>query len=130
MKYWLFIVSTILFSACTRPDRQTVDKLNIQSYAYHYKHIDSTRYFAQQAYDLSAGYSAGRAEALNNLAFVHIVRMEYDKAKELLDEVTEITDNQIQIFIAYIQQMRLCQRRSNNREFHILLLCRIGAAVY
>ena len=95
-----------------------MDKLNAQSYAYHYKHIDSTRHFAQQAYDLSAGYSAGRAEALNNLAFVHIVRMEYDKAKELLDEVTEITDNQIQIFIAYIQQMRLCQRRSNNREFH------------
>ena len=118
MKTWLFILSTILISACSRPDRQTVDKLNAQSYAYHYKHIDSTRHFAQQAYDLSAGYSAGRAEALNNLAFVHIVRMEYDKAKELLDEVTEITDNQIQIFIAYIQQMRLCQRRSNNREFH------------
>ena len=118
MKTWLFILSTILISACSRPDRQAVDKLNAQSYAYHYKHIDSTRHFAQQAYDLSAGYSAGRAEALNNLAFVHIVRMEYDKAKELLDEVTEITDNQIQIFIAYIQQMRLCQRRSNNREFH------------
>ena len=118
MKTWLFILSTILISACSRPDRQTVDKLNAQSYAYHYKHIDSTRHFAQQAYDLSAGYPAGRAEALNNLAFVHIVRMEYDKAKELLDEVTEITDNQIQIFIAYIQQMRLCQRRSNNREFH------------
>ena len=108
----------LLLSACSPSDRQSVDKLNSQSYAYHYKNIDSTRYFAQQAYDQSEGYSAGRAEALNNLAFVHIVKMEYAQAKRLLDEVTEITDNQIQIFIAYIQQMRLCQRQSNNREFH------------
>ena len=108
----------LLLSACSPSDRQSVDKLNSQSYAYHYKNIDSTRYFAQQAYDQSEGYSAGRAEALNNLAFVHIVKMEYAQAKRLLDEVTEITDNQIQIFIAYIQQMRLCQRQSSNREFH------------
>ena len=67
---------------------------------------------------MAENYDAGKAEALNNLAFVHIVRMEYDQAEQLLDKVTEITDNQIQIFIAYIQQMRLCQRRSNNREFH------------
>ena len=33
-------------------------------------------------------------------------------------QVTEVTDNQLQCFIAYVQQMRLCQRRSNNRAFH------------
>ena len=118
MKYWLFIVSTILFSACTRPDRQTVDKLNLQSYAYHYRNIDSTLHLAQRAYQMAEGYDAGKAEALNNLAFVHIVKMEYDEAERLLQEVTEVTDNQLQCFIAYVQQMRLCQRRSNNRAFH------------
>jgi signal transduction histidine kinase len=118
MKYWLFIVSTILFSACTRPDRQTVDRLNSQSYAYHYRNIDSTQHLAQQAYQMSEGYDAGKAEALNNLAFVHIVKMEYDEADRLLQEVTSVTDNQLQRFIAYVQQMRLCQRRSNNRAFH------------
>ena len=118
MKYWLFIVSTILFSACTRPDRQTVDKLNLQSYAYHYRNIDSTLHLAQRAYQMAEGYDAGKAEALNNLAFVHIVKMEYDEAERLLHEVTEVTDNQLQCFIAYVQQMRLCQRRSNNRAFH------------
>ena len=118
MKYWLFIVSTILFSACTRPDRQTVDRLNNQSYAYHYRNIDSTQYLAQQAYQMSDGYDAGKAEALNNLAFVHIVKMEYDEAERLLNEVINVTDNQLQRFIAYVQQMRLCQRRSNNRAFH------------
>ena len=118
MKFWLFILSTILFSACSRPEREAVDRLNHLSYACHYRNIDSTRHFAQQALDLSGHYPAGRAEALNNLAFVHIARMEYDEAEKLLTELTETTDNQVELFIAYVQQMRLCQRRSRNREFH------------
>jgi signal transduction histidine kinase len=88
------------------------------SYACHYRNIDSTRHYAQQAFDLSEHYPAGKAEALNNLAFVHIARMEYNEAERLLAEVTEVTDNQVELFIAYVQQMRLCQRRSKNREFH------------
>ena len=108
----------ILISACSSSDKAAVDKLNSLSYAYHYTDIDSTRHYALQAYDLSEDYRAGRAEALNNLAFVHIVRMEYDEAEKLLAEVTEITDNQTELFVSYVQQMRLCQRRSKNREFH------------
>ena len=118
MKFWLFILSTILLSACSRPDRQAVDRLNDLSYAYHYRQIDSTRHYAEQALALAGNYHPGSAEALNNLAFVHIVRMEYDEAERLLREVAETTDNQIQLFISYVQQMRLCQRRSRNREFH------------
>ena len=118
MKFWLFILSTLFLSACSCPDRQTVDKLNNLSYAYHYRNIDSTRHFAQQAFDLSSHYPAGKAEALNHLAFVHIARMEYDEAEKLLVEVTKTTDNQLELFIAYVQQMRVCQRRSKNREFH------------
>ena len=118
MRYQLLILSVLLISACSRPDRQAVDRLNDLSYTYHYRNIDSTRHFAQQAFDLSESYSAGKAEALNNLAFVHIARMEYDEAEKLLGEVTEITDNQVELFVAYVQEMRLCQRRSRNREFH------------
>ena len=118
MKFWLFILSTILISACTRSDRQTVDKLNEQSYAYHYKNIDSTEYYARQAYNLSTHYDKGRAEALNNLAFIDIVKMQYEKAEQCLNEISQITDNQIELFVSYVQQMRLCQRRSKNREFY------------
>ena len=118
MKYWLFIISTIILSACSRTDRQAVDKLNEQSYAYHYRNIDSTESYARRAAKLAEGSHAGRAEALNNLAFVHIVRMEYDEAERLLNEVVETTNHQVQQLIAYVQQMRLCQRRSRNREFH------------
>ena len=118
MKLLLFILSTILISACSRTDRQAVDKLNSRSYAYHYRNIDSTEALARKAYDMAEGYPAGRAEALNNMAFVNIVRMQYDVAEQQLSEAVEITDNKLQQLISYVQQMRLCQRRSRNREFH------------
>ena len=118
MRYQLFIVLTILISACSRTDRQAVDKLNSRSYAYHYRNIDSTEALACKAYDMAEGYPAGRAEALNNMAFVNIVRMRYDVAEQQLNEAVEITDNKLQQLISYVQQMRLCQRRSRNREFH------------
>ena len=77
MKYQLLILITILISACSHPDRQAVDKLNSKAYAYHYRHIDSTEIIAKRAYQLADNYPAGKAEALNNMAFVNIVRMRY-----------------------------------------------------
>lgn len=118
MRIWILFISSLLLSACSSPDRQTVDKLNSKSYACHYRNVDSTEYYAKKAFDLSEGYDKGRAEALNNLAFVNIVRMRYSDAEKYLNEIVEITDNQIQLLVAYVQQMRLCQRRSRNREFH------------
>ena len=118
MRLVYIILITFLFSACSQPDRQHVDRLNSLSYAYHYRNIDSTEHYAQQAYDLSERYDKGRAEALNHLAFVNIVRMQYDEAEKCLSIIPEITDNQVQCLVSYVQQMRLCQRRSNNREFY------------
>ena len=118
MKYQLLILITILISACSHPDRQAVDKLNSKAYAYHYRNIDSTEIIAKRAYQLADNYPAGKAEALNNMAFVNIVRMRYVDAEKQLNEAVETTDNQIQQLISYVLQMRLCQRRSSNREFH------------
>ena len=95
-----------------------VDKLNDISYAYHYRNLDSTAIYAQKALQLAEDYSAGKAEALNNLAFVSIMRMDYAHAYSLLAEVHRITNNQIELFIADVQQMRLCQRESRNKEFY------------
>ena len=108
----------IILSACSRPDRDAVDKLNDRSYASHYRNIDSALYYCTRAYELSDGYGEGRAEACNNHAFVSIIRMRYDEAEQWLNEVLETSDNQVERMVAYVQQMRLCQRRSRNREFH------------
>ena len=112
------LVALIILSACSSPDRQVVDKLNTVSYAYHYRNLDSTAYYAQQALSLAEGYADGQAEALNNLAFTSIMRMDYDHAGQLLDSIADLTDNQVELLISDIQQMRLCQRRSRNREFY------------
>ena len=74
-----------------------MDKLNGKSYAYHYRDIDSTEALAVKAYELAVDYDAGRAEALNNMAFVNIVRMRYDEAEKQLNQAIETTDNQVVI---------------------------------
>ena len=107
----------ILISACSPSDRDTVDKLNSLSYACHYRDIDSTAYYARLALDVAVADDQ-RAEALNNLAFVAMARMDYRQADSLLNEAVQLTDNQIELLVAEVQQMRLCQRRSDNRAFY------------
>jgi signal transduction histidine kinase len=108
----------VLVSACSPSDKAAVDKLNSLSYACHYRNIDSTEIYARQVLDMSPLSDDSRAEALNNLAFVAIVRMDYVYADSLLTQIAPLTDNQLELFVCYVQQMRLCQRRSNNREFY------------
>ena len=108
----------ILISACSPSDKAAVDKLNSLSYAYHYCDVDSTVSYAQRALQLSDGYVDGRTEALNHLAFAAIVAMDYTLADSLLAEAIVQSDNQVELLVSYVQQMRLCQRRSKNREFY------------
>ena len=109
----------LCFSACQdNPNRAEVDRLNSISYAYHYKNIDSTIHYANAALLLSDKYDGGKAEALNNLAFASIARMDYRDAFRQLDSIVGITNNQVELLISNIQQMRLCQRESHNKEFY------------
>lgn len=110
--------SLFFLSACQHGDRRTVDKLNDISYAYHYRNLDSVWAYASRADSLSVGYDAGKAEALNNKAFVCLTRMDYDQAAQLLREIHSLTDNQLELLIADIQQMRLCQRMSSNKDYY------------
>ncbi len=110
----------LFFSACSLDSRHEVDRLNGVSYACHYENLDSTLCYARLAYELSRdNYSSGAAEALNNIVFVDIAYMHYDSARQHLDEIFNITDNQIELLVADIQYMRLCQRVSANRDFYM-----------
>ena len=107
----------MFFSACSSKNRGVADRLNDFSYAYHYRNLDSTLHYAHLVLSLDVD-DARRAEALNNVAFVDIMRMDYAHADSILNVVSSITDNQIELLIADIQKMRLCQRMSRNREFY------------
>lgn len=114
-----FVLAGMLVSSCSSDvERRRVDNLNDRAYAFHYRSLDSALHCANEALASSSHYKDGRAEALNNVAFVLMARMDYVAADSLLDEVLGSTDNQIELFVANVQKMRLCQRMSDSRRFY------------
>lgn len=115
----LLMLVGVLAASCSRPKNGSlVDRWNDLAYDFHYRNLDSTRLYAQKAYDASADYGDGRSEALNNLAFADMAKMDYAQARKRLNEVGTLTDNQIELLVADVQMMRLCQRESKNKDFY------------
>ena len=113
------ILGLLCFSACKKiPNKAEADRLNSISYSYHYKNIDSTLHYAKAAFNISEGYDDGKAEALNNIAFASIAKMNYSDAGRQLDSIVGLTNNHVELLISYIQHMRLCQRESHNKDFY------------
>lgn len=83
----ILVVAAFFLSACSPANKARVDELNEQSYAYHYRNLDSTKVLAERALKLSENYPSGRAEAYNNLAFVCIAKMDYKGAKGWLKKI-------------------------------------------
>lgn len=117
-KILVICLCSLLASSCDKYDKSIVDALNEKSYAFHYINLDSTFHYAKAAMDSAQGYEGGRAEALNNLAFVDLAHMRYAEAARRLDSISSITDNEMELLIADIQMMRLCQRQSRNKSFY------------
>ena len=80
IKMMIAIGAAVSCLACSERGSEQVDRLNSVSYSYHYRNLDSTRVYAERALKESAHYADGQAEALNNLAFVSIAKMDYGKA--------------------------------------------------
>lgn len=118
IKIMCAVVLGVLLAACSERPVAEVDRLNQKSYYWHYRNLDSTRHYALQALRLSDNYGGGKVEAINNLVFVDIARMRYGDAARRLDSVENLTDNEIELLIADIQYMRLCQRQSRNKSFY------------
>ena len=116
--FFLLSLFLPLLASCDDKSCRQADNYNDKSYYFHYRNLDSAEHYANKALEVSGGYDDGRAEALNNQAFVKIAQMDYQQAWQLLDEASDVTDNQIELLVADVQYMRLCQRMSRNREFY------------
>lgn len=115
----LMLVGATLLGACSDSKRVAqVDMLNERSYDAHYRSLAQTRAYALQALKLSKGYDAGVAESYNNLAFVCLAKMNYGRAEEFLRYAAGVSDNLVEQLVAYVQFMRLCQRKSKNKDFY------------
>ncbi len=95
-----------------------MDSLNALSYKSHYKNLDSTFYYAEQALRASGGYPSGEAEAMNNRAFYLFMKMDFHGARNQLLKIYSATDNELELLIADIGMMKICQRTSDNKEFY------------
>ena len=115
----------LLLSACTgqqtKQERHEVDSLNDVAHEWQYRDIDSLRATATQALEKarSLHYADGEAEALNHLMAERFQQMDFDSASVLADQVSALTQNQIELLVADIMRMRIAQRTSDNRAFFI-----------
>lgn len=120
----IFILLFVVFvCACStdRSDKERVDALNDHSYDMRYKNVDSTRIYANMAYAEAEkiGYRSGMSEALLNQAFYTIARMDYLKSDTLLSRADSLAEDDITRLCVEVQRMRLCQRRSQNKDFYV-----------
>lgn len=111
-------VAIVVLSACDGSGAAEVNRLNEKSYAFRYRDLDSTKFYAQQSLRLADSLGIDRAEGLNNLAFVCLTKMQNRQAARLLNEVIERSDNEVELLVADVQLMRLCQRQSRNKDFY------------
>ncbi|GAA6404480.1 DUF5113 domain-containing protein [Bacteroides ovatus] len=95
-----------------------IDSLNGKAYAYRYRSLDSSYKYANEAYRLVNFYKSGKAEASNNLGFCAFMAMDFDRAEALHKEVYKLTKNELELLIADIGLMKICQRTAMNKEFY------------
>ncbi|WP_294539734.1 DUF5113 domain-containing protein [uncultured Bacteroides sp.] len=95
-----------------------IDSLNGAAYAYRYRQLDSSCFFARQAYMKVNLYKSGKAEAANNLGFWLYMKMDFERAAALHKEVYQLTKNELELLIADIGLMKICQRTAMNKEFY------------
>ncbi len=95
-----------------------VDSLNAVSYNARYKELERSASAAATAYKAAGLYRYGKAEACDNLAFCAFMRMDFLEAERLHREVYSLTKNELELLVADIGMMRICQRMARNKEFY------------
>lgn len=92
--------------------------LNDRAVSFLWNNLDSAEYYAQKAVAASRTHSDGRAMAVNTLARIATIRMDFTNAWDLYNSVPDITDNTLEVVAAEIGLMRICQRTSDNVSFY------------
>lgn len=124
-RFPLSIIGIVLFASffsCTDmvPTKEVrlIDSLNGKAYAYRYRSLDSSYKYADAAYRQVNFYKSGKAEASNNLGFCAYMNMDFDRAEALHKEVYKLTKNELELLIADIGLMKICQRTAMNKEYY------------
>lgn len=96
----------------------TVFDLNEKAISYLWNNLDSAEQYAGFALDVTRRHSDEHAKAVNTLARVAFMRMDYTQAWNLYSSVPSITSNTLEVVASQIGLMRICQRTSDNVSFY------------
>lgn len=123
LRYMAFCLCTVWLMGCssygehgasTRP----ADELNRKAYAWRYRNLDSTEYYAQSAYQEAGRYKHGRTMACNMLGFVAFMRMDYDEALLWYEEVDRLSGCELERLVADVGRMYVYLRTADNLAFY------------
>ena len=121
LKYVLICI-VICLASCRQnqvyDSGQTTYDLNEKAISYLWNNLDSAEQYARFAYEVSGHHSDERAKAVNTLARIAFLKMNFTQAWELYQSVPSITGNMLEVVASEIGLMRICQRTSDNVSFY------------
>ena len=121
MRYWLLsavLCLTVGGRAGAQGSGLTAFDLNEKAISYLWNNLDSAEQYARFALDVTRRHSDEHAKAVNTLARIAFMRMDYMQAWELYSSVPSITGNTLEVVASQIGLMRICQRTSDNVSFY------------
>ena len=119
--YWFYVALLCLSvggQVKANGSGQTVFDLNEKAISYLWNNLDSAEQYARFALDVTRRHSDEHAKAVNTLARIAFMRMDYTEAWDLYSSVPSITGNTLEIVASQIGLMRICQRTSDNVSFY------------
>lgn len=121
LRYWL-LCALFCLAACRQAPLQnsglTAFDLNEKAISYLWNNLDSAEQYARFAEKVAGRHTDERAKAVNTLARVAFLRMDFTQAWELYSSVPSITGNMLEVVASQIGLMRICQRTSDNVSFY------------
>ena len=116
LTFVLFLMVTV--RAFSQGTGLTAFDLNEKAISFLWNNLDSAEQYAGFAYEVSGRHSDERAKAVNTLARIATIRMDFTQAWQLYSSVPEITNNLLEVVGSEIGLMRICQRTSDNVSFY------------
>lgn len=115
----LWFAPFVLCCCMSQSDKSVslVDDLNLKSYNLRYTDVDSSLFYAREALKFSEHYPDGKAEALNNIAYVAYQQMRFDLGKHLLEHNYQSSRNQLELLCSDVIAMKIAQRLGDGKLF-------------
>lgn len=122
VQYLQVCMCAVLLIGCSAHQGHTVgaheaDRLNRVAREWCYRNLDSTAYYALQAYDAATRYRHGRSVASNMLGFVAYMQMDYEQALQWYDKVIDDSGCELERLVADVGRMKVYLRAADNLAF-------------